>query len=451
MTQEDFFSDISNGTNASAARYWAYASGSPSSNASFVTGSLQAIELREGNGEVFVKRTSDAPLQVDQRCEVLIPLTTAVSGTARSGCFVRYVDANNYVLAYFDHVALTAYVYERTGGVSTLRATAPITAASDVTGVSLRVEVIGKRARLFFENHYRPIPDQPPDIAAYLDAEPVAGDWGIYLKGDATNSVKVSRWMARELPEACLPPPTLILNSADGYELAGFTASLTSVPSTAHSIEWEIYPVDIDDLPDPYRDLSLASMTSRVFYARPGYSYDVRARAVNKSGGYGDWVTQRVTMLGSKTLPTAETMPSLEFPDVVPDYVFGMTQAAEAQSCQSETGRERIRTNVPRPRMNFDLVFKSRTRDEIDLLQDFFRQTRGCLTPFSFTHPLSGVDYAVRFASDEFEPTAIDDLMDGTSAIYDLSLKLVEVAIGVISDITISLTVDSSLLPPEEP
>lgn len=448
--QEDDFSDIPAATAAGSARDWDFTSDSPASVAIFNTGSLQDIELFAGNGQGFVKR-SDAPSVIHQRVEAVMPLATVKPGTAYSGVFARYVDVNNYVLARFDHAAagLIAVLIERIAGVNTTLATAPLTAASDVTGVSLRMELVGQRARLFFENHYRPIPDQPPDIAANLAGTyTVPGEWGIYLDATGTNNVAVSRFSCRELPSEVATAPTLSAVTASGtYSLTAFTATVSDVPASAVYLEWEIYPVDSEDFPDPYRELALDSMTTRVFFGRPGYTYDVRVRTVKKSGGYGDWVTERITVTGSQTLPSAETMPTDEFPDVTPDYVLDRTTTADTGTLMAETGRERVTTHQPAPRDEFSLVFKARARDEILLIENFFLKMRGRLTPWVFTHPITGDEFAVRFATDDLSPVAIDDEYDGTGPICDLEFGIVAIKIGVVQTITLSLAVDASLVP----
>lgn len=445
-TQIDDFADIANNTNCDDARYWDYTGDSPDSNAKFVTGTLQDIECYVTNGENFIRRIADPPAVEHQRVEVTIPNSGATSGVSLSGCFARYVDVDNLVLAYFDHTTGEAKLVERIAGVDTVLATAPITAASDVTGVSLRLEVIGNRARLFFENHYRPIPDQPPDIAADLTADAESGNWGMYLSADVSNTARISRFSCRELPSVVAPPPSFSME-VPSIDVLAFTAAVTSVPSSATLLEWEIYPVDQDDFPDPYKELSLASITSRVFFGRPGYAYDVRVRTVKKSGGFGDWIVERITLTGSATAPAALTLPDDEFPDVTPDYVLSRRVSAQTNAFMAETGRERVTTNQPEPRNSFSLQFKARTRDEITQLETFHARMKGSYTPFVFTHPLTGDQFPVRFASDQFEASAIDDEYDGTGPIYDLSLDLIEVRIGVVSSISLSLEVDSSLLP----
>lgn len=457
---EDDFADIPDSTPGGNARKWDYTIDSPAQVLTFETGPvlsgyttpIQPIVLSVGNGESFLARVpAERPNQPHQSVEAVMLLGTNIGSNAVTGVFCKYQSVNQYVLGRFNHNTLEAELVEVIGGVATVLATAPLTAASDTTGVSLRLEVIGIRARLFFEPHYRDVPDQPPDIAADLTGTyATVGEWGVYMKSNQTaNDMAITRFYARNLPESYAQPPSLYVENASGRNYVPITAAVTSIPNSAVYLEWEIMPVDDLDFAEKYHDLCIDSLDTRVFYVRAGYTYDIRVRAVKKSGGTTDWVTRQITASGTKVEPDAGEFSDDEWPVNVdaPDYVLSRNAPTKVNVLMPETGRERIVTRWPRPRNRWTMRFLNRTRDEFLLVERFFKDMGGREKIWKWTHPTNADFYNVRFDTDELTFTPIDDEFDGAGPLVNFDVPMIECALGVLSTLSPVIALDDSLRP----
>lgn len=447
MRLYDDFSDIPNGTAAGSADNWDFTSDSPTSTATFQTSTLQTIGLFSGNGEKFLEHVTD-PTQAHQCVEAVMKLSSTPPGTCFSGVFAKYQDKDNYVIVRFNHNTRQAQLVEVDGGSATVLATSTLTAASTTVGVGVRLEIIGIRARMSFNVCYGTVADAPPDAAADLAGTyDSVGKWGIYLNTSSTNTLQVTRFYARDLPEDCAPPPSLYAEAADGRNYTPITAAAGSVSSDAQYLEWEVSPLDPDDFPEGYRDISVASLTSRVFYVRPGYQYEIRVRALLRAGGYSDWVSSTITASGSKVSPSTPTMPDDVFPDVTPDYALARSSSPVVVSHRSESDRVRVLTRSPRPRNGWTVRFENRTRDEILPIENFFNRMQARNTPWVFTHPTTGEQFAVRFDQDRLSPMPTDDQFDGLSPLYTLTFEIVEKQIGAVATIDPTIELDGDLRP----
>jgi hypothetical protein len=454
---KDDFSSIDVPSVAGDAARWDWTTDSDET-ANFIAGSLQDVELEPDSGTVFLAHVTE-PTKIHQLVEIKVIFGSVPGSTCHSGAFARYTDADNFVMVRIDHNARDCKLIETIAGAATTLATAPLTASGDITGASARIEIIGKRARIWYEPHYRDVPDEPPDIAADLagDYGDTPGEWGIYLNCNSNSSnARVTNFMARELPSKCLPPPHLIAAIASGYNLVPITATASSVNASAGSLEWEIYPVDADDFAEAYKDTAVASITTRIFFVRAGFTYDVRVRELKKNGGNNAWTSfSRVTASGSKVAPDSPTMPDIDFPESIvdginilaPDYVLDRTQASDVSAVVSDTGRPRLTSTYTRPPNSFNLIYHNRPKDGVQPLIDFFEEMRGSNTPFKWVHPISGEQFAMHFSKDDYEYVPKDSTPVGEEGVIgDMSIEISEVVVGGVGTLSVTLTVDPALL-----
>lgn len=423
---------------------WTLGVGSDDDAATFVAvGNSTEVQIAAG-GTVRLLRT-DTPESSNQRAEIRFAFADpAVTGWV--GVILRYVDVDNYLLARVSHSATPSLtLIERIAGADSTLAT--VLSPGSAPGGAIRLEVVGARARLWYEPAARDVTDRPPDAAVALASggdEATAYGWGMYLECAGANTMSVERFHAADLPDVVQPAPYVTVAGAPDYAMSTITATVTGISTLAWPydwLEWEIYPAERQDLPEAYRDIADVSLTTRVFLVRSGYTYDVRVRGISTDGSASVWTAmERVTATGTQTLPTAFTMPTETFPDITPDYVLDREQTSDVASHESETGRERTAWRGVRPRNTFSLVFENREDAEAQSLIDFFDRMQGQNLPFQWTHPITGDVYAMRFAGDDYNADSADILWSG-------SFDIVECATGVDSEITLVLEVDPSLLP----
>ena len=426
---------------------------------SFIAGSTQPVELAPtASGITFLANVVN-PTKIHQAAELKILFGASIGSTAFSGVFCRYTDASNFVMVRINHNSRICELVEVIAASETVLATAPLTASGDIIGASARIEVIGKRARIWYEPHFRPMPDEPPDIAADLAGTYTSvGEWGIYINSNTADSdMRVCSFTARELPSKCLPPPFLIAEAATGYNLAPITATVTNINASAGSLEWEIYPADSGDFAEAYKDIASATITVRTFWVRAGYAYDVRVRELKKNGGNNPWTGfSRVTAAGSRVAPDSPTMPDIDFPSSIgadgvdlfaPDYVLDREQIADVQAVVSDSGRSNLTAPFTRPPNSFKLLWRSKGMDTIQPLIDFFEETQGRRTSFKWAHPISGQQFAMNFTADDYEYTPTDSRPEGVAGVLgDLSLDIAEVVVDGIGTLSVTLTVAPELL-----
>lgn len=445
MIIEDDFSEIDPGTAFDATADYADVVGS---SMTFITGSRQLIELSVSTGENF-GRIVDRPEILHQSVGCLVQFGSSLGSTAFTGVFARYIDVDNYVLARINHNTRQAELIERVAGVSTTIISLAITAGGSELGAAIKMELVGRRARLFFEPHFRPMPDRPPDAAANLTgvySDP--GDWGVYMdSNDGGNTMRAESLLAEPIPSAVMPAPSLLVEPADAFRFAPLTVALTGVTADDIELLWEIYPADADDFAEVYRDKTPPSTVSRVFWVRQGHGYFVRVREVAIDGTLGDWLQAGpIVATGDKASPPETVLPDDIFPDVIPSYVLRWEPTDESASAViSTTGKARLISAYFRPRANWTMRFENRTKAELLPLRSFFRRMRGMATPFQWSHPITGDPFAARFQKDELDFTPIDQAVELTDVIATFEMPITEIVTTGISILTFTLQLDPGL------
>jgi phage-related protein len=426
---------------------WELGTGSSAGAATFEADGDGVMGVEFATGTVYALRTDD-PDAVNQRAECRFEFANpTINGYV--GAICRWVDSDNYVLAQVSHSGTPSLtLVERIAGSNSTLATVSAVGAG-APGGAVRLEVIGNRARVWYESAQRDVSDRPPDAAADLassGSSTASYAWGLYLSCGAANTMRVEKFQAADLPDKVFPPPDFTVADASdsAYAFSPITVEVAGISTLAPPawLEWEIYPADDADMPEAYRDVTDASLATRVFFVRSGYAYDVRVRAVNQDGTAGAWTAlTRVTAGGSQVLPAAPALPTEVFPDITPDYVLERVQETETDSSAAESGRERHTAgpSFVRPRNRFGLTFARRSDEEAMELLNFFKKMQGANLPFQWTHPISGTVYAMRFAGDDYSEESED-------IFWSLGFEIEEVIVGTATTITLSLAVDDTLL-----
>lgn len=453
MMTSDKFAAESVGNALSASPRWKPGSGEGIVVAGEIGARCITIESSEPTSETIL--FNDSPIGPNQAAGITFDYSV---GTSKSGVVLRRVDDDNYVEFYVDHADGVARLKQWVGGTGTT-----LLSLSGVGGNirSIRCELIGSRARCWYDRGER-VADRPPDGAADVPANlDDVGDWGIQLSSSGDSPV-VWRWDCSDLPEAFPPAPHFTITAASGLKLSPVTASLSGV--SGGSIEWTVWPIDADDIPDVYRDTTSASVATRVFWLRPGYRYGVRARTILAEVSSGDSTTlipdvgviappfdlgsttdipdnsheAVITVAGTKAnTPSLPTMPPDTFPNVIASYVLEEPSTAAVNGKAADGGRETVISGWIRPRRQFKLSFENRTDDEYQQIIDFFEVMRARNGAFAWTHPETGEQFACRFAEDEYQLSISEH---GERPIASISLQLDEVVVGPVSALTIDLT-----------
>lgn len=399
----------------------------------------------EVGSSVCVHETSP-PNFPHQRVEVQVKFSTTTPSQAFSGGVLRYIDQDNMIYFFVDHNTKEVKVAERLAAAESVLLS--LSAADAVGGCSIAVEAIGRRIRLWVEPGQRAVADRPPDAGANLSSEgdeESPGGWGLFMRADGTNDMRIIRFQARDLPSAASPAPSFAVSDAASADLAlvPISAVASGVSGSALALEWEVYPADPDDYPEAYCDQTIPSVTSRIFFVRPGFTYDVRVREIT-AVGMGKWSAfNRITAAGTRIAPPAEILPSTQFPNAPADYVMPLASQAAVAAVVSETGRERVTSPILRPRLAFKLSYQNRQGALIQELIDFFDDMRGKRQSFRWTHPTTGRSYAMRFDSDDYEIEYGDRGEAGIIASFEL--QIAEVWLGSVGTLSATLALDAEL------
>ena len=107
------------------------------------------------------------------------------------------------------------------------------------------------------------------------------------------------------------------------------------------------------------------------------------------------------------------------FPEVIADYT--MTETVTYNTLMTTMWGAEERRDKWGPRMAWKLFFNHVTTGEMNYIRDFFISQRGNYESFTWTHPVSGSSYTVRFA----QPTLqIDEVRPDA---FNIQTQLVEV------------------------
>ena len=107
------------------------------------------------------------------------------------------------------------------------------------------------------------------------------------------------------------------------------------------------------------------------------------------------------------------------FPAVTPDYTF--VESTVYNTLITDIWGAEERRSKWGPRKAFKLRFNHITTGEMKYIRTFFIEQRGSYSSFTWTHPISGVAYTVRFS----QPTIqIDEV--GVDA-FNIETDIVEV------------------------
>lgn len=390
----------------------------------------------------------------------------SLATVARTGVFCRFIDTSNFILLYCNHVSpdRSAVLVERKAGVSTTLATfAPPDSAFGGGRGALRLEVVGRRARYWYESSRPSVRDRPPDGAATLSragSDDTPGGWGMYMEANADGTgMRIRRFQARDLADAVLPPPYFTVTNPTGLlNLTPMTLMAAGVGGSAEKVEWEVAPADPDDLPEKLEIETSAvggggGSPSIVVMVRPGYAYAARWREQNLDGTFGAWSDwESFTATGSKAAPAGATLPEEIFPDAIPPtYVMPRGQSIPVSAAAAENGRITVVNPWPRPRVTgLKLTFENRNIPDTQILVDFFNDHRGRGAPFTWLHPVTGQAFAMRFTNDEIEWSypghAIGnaDRPDGEQ-MGQFSFEMEEVILGGAGEVTMTAVLDPTL------
>lgn len=377
------------------------------------------------------------------------PTTTDVT----SGVFARYVDADNHVRVVVDHATRQAELIETIEGVETVLLNPSLTASGGTTGFSVALEVIGRRARMWFQPNRRSVEDVPPLDAVDLAAgEPtVSGQWGVFVFTDnGASNAEVQHFIAKDLPAVHLPAPTVSISDATDLDvsLVPIEASVSDLPSDAMLIWWEVYPYDPKDWPECQQIQTIPSITTMTFHVRPGYEYLVRARAERTNGLFTDWEEDTITADGVKVEPDLPTYPDLEFPDVTPDVTVECTHTWPVTVKTKSAGQTTAVSLGPGVMRAWNLTFKNRQSDEVKLLERFIKnKAKGSQHSFQWNHPAYGTKHAVKFGQDELILTPVDhQRTDDSPPLTTVEVKVVEVVEDATTDIDTEFEGDDDII-----
>lgn len=377
-----------------------------------------------------------------------IPLATV----AWSGVVCRYTSLSDYVMLRASHVTTkAAELVEKIGGVATVLGTIPYVGSTSGYG-AVRLEVVGRRARCWYQSDgFDEVDDRPPDAAFNLKREygasNLVGNWGVYLEANAVNTIKGLRFLAREMPDHVPLPPFLRVEAAPAYN---FDCILLTAPSGSGLSEWELQPLDPDDFAEGFEQFGPAS--SLKVYGRSGHKYLARHRyrAADRIRTATAWVEGTVTAAGSKVAPVPPTLPPDYFPTtnykgepLIPDYQLVYESDAAVESMPTEDGHADHTAQFPRGRRFVRVRYENRLPVDIQPLIDFFNDMKAGATKFTWTHPISQEQIAVAFHQDQARPEHVRTTSQGT--MMSLQLEMVETGYGVLTPIGPTLTLDRNI------
>ena len=103
---------------------------------------------------------------------------------------------------------------------------------------------------------------------------------------------------------------------------------------------------------------------------------------------------------------------------LAPDYVFDETPQYNTAISQFENGVEQRRQKWASSLTKYRLVYKNRDSTDKDTILTLFNATKGALTSFTWTHPISAATKTVRFVEDSL---TISNTVYG---LYDIEFTL---------------------------
>jgi hypothetical protein len=449
-TVDTDFSDVDSillPLNAGNAERWNWTTGS-TQTLNFVAGTSQDVELAIlATGSGFLAYYI-SPYSVHQMVEATVRIAGS-SGNQSWGVFARYLDASNYIRLYYRFSAEDFRLDEVSGGVSTNLWNKTILGSENLSsnGYGLKLEVVGRQARVWVGSFNGKVEDRPPDAVVQLANDPVvAGEWGIYESANVSSStIRITHFYSRDLVNASMSAPCLVLENRQVEDLTPVELTADDVDAGSRFLQWQVSPFDPDDYAEVLDFTTLASVDSYVVYVRPGYDYEFRVRVIDDHGTPGEWASCRFTPAGSKTSPSSPTFPDDEFPPVDPDYVLVREQLAFESKMDAVTNREKHEIDQRRPRNRFTLKFENRTLEDIQAVMDFFDSMQGRLGAFIWVHPISGKQYAMRFDEDEISADVIDVKGEDDLGLHSLEVPITEVVYDVVGSITADFHIDPEL------
>lgn len=105
----------------------------------------------------------------------------------------------------------------------------------------------------------------------------------------------------------------------------------------------------------------------------------------------------------------------------LPDFVFEETLEYKTLVSEFENGSEQRRRKWSQPHKKWQLRFTNKTKQEMELIRDFFKSKYGEFLPFVWANPNDGISYTVRFNSDSFKFSL------KSFEVYDFEFEFMEV------------------------
>ncbi len=409
----------------------------------YASGSNLDIEFLKSSGTTFAGYQS-FPTTPHQSVEAKFHFKTT-GATVKTGVFVRYVNSSNYVLLAVDHTTRQSTLVERIDGSDNVLATDPLAAEADSGGCAVKLEVIGRRVRYWFQPQRRPVEDVPPLGAADLNGNyNDVGIWGLYSTASAANDAEIQFFTARDLPSNCLPAPTFTVQSAPAMKLTPYTLTAGDLAPKVMLLHWEVCPLDDDDFCEVFTQTTIAGIATITVYVRPGFRYTARVRDEKTNGLLGEWVEFEFVATGSKSVVSTPTLPDEQFPDVRPDYAMPRQNSAITNATVASSGRETVRSGDVDVRSSWTLGFRNRPKEEIKQLENFFKRMRASAGIFKWIHPSNGKTYIARMGADEFSISVKDRNTQG-KPIGDCEVQIMEARMGDAASLDLEFAGDDNL------
>lgn len=204
---------------------------------------------------------------------------------------------------------------------------------------------------------------------------------------------------------------TIELSSSD------FSPEVTAMVLSA--VHWQIEDFDagtivVDVVEGATTDLTVQDLTI-------GTQYLIRVRHRADDGTWSDWSPDLIhTPYGEPTIESSAstggafpTTPQIlqPFEELVNFRTIIAGGSSKEQRSAAWSGSKRL----------FRLTYGALTKTDADTLWDFYDQKKGTYGTFSFTNPLDGVVYTVRFKNDTMTRKIFDD------ALFSTGLELIQV------------------------
>jgi len=104
-----------------------------------------------------------------------------------------------------------------------------------------------------------------------------------------------------------------------------------------------------------------------------------------------------------------------------PDFVFEETLEYKTLVSEFENGVEQRRRKWANPLRKWTLRFHNRTKADMEVVRDYFKNRYGAFMAFTWTNPNDAVEYTVRFSEDSFKYSM------KAHEVYDFDFEFVEV------------------------